>query len=400
MQTKLTKFTIPVNANLLYPIKEHEHTELDTNGWHNLYGPKIDWYTAPGDKTILRCKQIKLKPNIWQRSVLIEWFALYRYTYNLTVSYIREHGIDSFFSLRPIIRKSFNPDMQARIDKCRVPAHTLNNAVNDAVKAYESSLALHKGKKKFRIRYKKEKANQTLVLEPSAFSKVKKSCISYIGVVDAECSFNKPDHACRLSYRNVEILLFVPEDKPTTECSRNISCCSLDPGLRTFQTIYCNNGDVYELGTNVQKKLDSLLDKLQIKTKARYKKRIRDKIKHLVDDLHWKSASILCKLSDKILIGNMSTVGVIGGNLKPRTKRALQALSHYTFRQRLKAKCEELGVEFAEVNESYTSKTCGSCSKLHPKLGADKIYKCTCGFILDRDINGARNIMIKHMQLG
>ena len=45
------------------------------------------------------------------------------------------------------------------------------------------------------------------------------------------------------------------------------------------------------------------------------------------------------------------------------------------------------------------SKCCGNCGKLNHKLGASKIFKCPhCEWTLDRDMNGARNIMIKNLE--
>ena len=391
-------FVIPEDADERYPIKDCESGQLTTDSWYNLNGTDITWHEVPGDKKILRCKQIIVKPNLKQREILMEWFALYKYTYNQTVSYIRLNGIKSFKTLRPIIKDAFNQEIKDRILACKIPVHTIDNAVKDVTKAYKSSFALHKGKKKFRIRYKKEGATHTLVLEQSAFSKVKNSFSQHVGIIDTDTPMGKPNHDCRLSCRNGTIMLYAPIDKPTTECYQSERVCSLDPGLRTFQTVYCKSGDVYEFGTNVSNKLNPLFDKLEKpNTKAAFKKRIRAKIAHLVEDLHWKSASLLCKLSKKILIGNMSTVGVLQGNLHPRVKLLLQSLSHYTFRQRLKAKCEELGVEFAEVDESYTSKTCGSCGEINENLGAKKVFECKCGFKIDRDVNGARNIMIKNL---
>lgn len=50
------------------------------------------------------------------------------------------------------------------------------------------------------------------------------------------------------------------------------------------------------------------------------------------------------------------------------------------------------------VDESYTSKTCGSCGMLHHSLAANKIFRCkNCKVIMDRDVNGARNILIKSL---
>ncbi|CAG8833314.1 26403_t:CDS:1, partial [Gigaspora margarita] len=46
--------------------------------------------------------------------------------------------------------------------------------------------------------------------------------------------------------------------------------------------------------------------------------------------------------------------------------------------------------------EEYTSKTCGHCEYIKNNLGGNKKFKCDeCGLIIDRDVNGARNILLK-----
>src|SRR5215217_1767136 len=51
------------------------------------------------------------------------------------------------------------------------------------------------------------------------------------------------------------------------------------------------------------------------------------------------------------------------------------------------------------ASEHYTSKTCGNCGSIHTKLGSNKVFKCpTCDFITDRDINGARNILLRSIR--
>lgn len=392
----VVKFTIPRNAIHKYPVGELINEQVDTNSWFDFRGCKLMYDRQPTQKLILRCEKINIYPTSAQRKLLIEWFDLYRYTYNQSVKYIKSNKLESFYTMRRLIKDLFPAEIKNRIKLCGVPVHTIDNAVKDAVSAYKSSLALHKGKRLFRIRYKKEKANQIITLENSAFSKRFNSFSKKLGVVQSNKLF-KLEHDCKLSYRNGNFILYTPVDKPVMECLHTVECCSLDPGLRTFQTIYCNNGNSYKIGNNVTNKLAPLMDKLK-DGKSKYKRRIRDKIKHLVDDLHWKSANILCKLSDKILIGNMSTRGVLQGNLQSKTKNLLQCLSHYTFRHRLKAKCEEYGVQFIEADESYTSKTCGQCGKINNSLGSNKIFNCPCGFHIDRDVNGARNIMIKCLQ--
>ena len=73
------------------------------------------------------------------------------------------------------------------------------------------------------------------------------------------------------------------------------------------------------------------------------------------------------------------------------------ALSHYTFRQRLKSKAEEFGCVVIEMDESYTSLTCNSCKKINRSLGKSKSFHCPyCNFSIDRDWNAAMNIFEKY----
>ena len=72
-------------------------------------------------------------------------------------------------------------------------------------------------------------------------------------------------------------------------------------------------------------------------------------------------------------------------------------LRHYSFRLRLTEKCKQRGNELYFVDESYTSKTCTCCGQLNNSLGSNKVFNCkSCGLEIDRDINGARNILIKN----
>jgi putative transposase len=52
------------------------------------------------------------------------------------------------------------------------------------------------------------------------------------------------------------------------------------------------------------------------------------------------------------------------------------------------------------VTEEYTSKTCTKCGNIKYDLYGAETYRCSngeCNLILDRDINGARNIYIKNI---
>ena len=75
--------------------------------------------------------------------------------------------------------------------------------------------------------------------------------------------------------------------------------------------------------------------------------------------------------------------------------------AHYRFRQRLIHKIREYPwCKLVIVDEQYTSKTCGNCGKIHWKLGSNKTFNCPyCKKEMDRDINAARNILLRFLTL-
>ena len=65
----------------------------------------------------------------------------------------------------------------------------------------------------------------------------------------------------------------------------------------------------------------------------------------------------------------------------------------------LKQAAQRKGVIVVLCNESYTSKTCGNCGHVHHRLGGNKVFKCPhCGIQISRDVNGARNILLRALQ--
>jgi hypothetical protein len=82
-----------------------------------------------------------------------------------------------------------------------------------------------------------------------------------------------------------------------------------------------------------------------------------------------------------------------------RTARQMVTWAHYRFQQRLLFKCRQHNCRIAIVDESYTSKTCSACGALDYKLGGKKVYRCSsCKMVMDRDINGAKNIFLKNFE--
>ena len=67
------------------------------------------------------------------------------------------------------------------------------------------------------------------------------------------------------------------------------------------------------------------------------------------------------------------------------------------FKQKLKVKCEYYGINYIEVDETYTSQTCSVCGDVSKNNKKHRgLYVCKkCGFVANADVNGALNILKK-----
>ena len=85
----------------------------------------------------------------------------------------------------------------------------------------------------------------------------------------------------------------------------------------------------------------------------------------------------------------------VSGMMKNRhLSKAVAFQKFCEFRTRLKAKCAEYGIELRVVDQWYpSSKTCHCCGCIKKDLKlSDRIYRCTCGYVEDRDLNAALNL--------
>jgi putative transposase len=199
----------------------------------------------------------------------------------------------------------------------------------------------------------------------------------------------------------------VPVKIKQMKCNNKNKICSIDPGLRTFLTCLSED-NIIEIGTNLIKTIKKDLNRkdkinglnIKNKIKKRYEKIINEKIKNRINDMHWKTINYLTNKFGVIVIGKWSTKSIISNNNKSKMaailKRISSHLSFYKFIQKLKYKCESKMTDLRHINESYTSKLCSECRFYNFKLKKSKVFKCQiCDLHLDRDVNSAKNIMLK-----
>lgn len=174
---------------------------------------------------------------------------------------------------------------------------------------------------------------------------------------------------------------------------------SLDPGVRKFMVGYDPKGSMVFIGEGASKIVGSMLLEIDSIEDTVEKNILWRKVKNYIDELHWKTISYIIRNYDIILLPEFRVSDMLRKKkLNKQTKRLLGMFSFYTFKERLKYKCSVYNKKVIIVDESYTSKTCGVCGILN-EVGSSEVYRCcSCSMVLDRDVNGARNIMIKNIE--
>ena len=357
---------------------------------------------------------MKVSPQ--QRKILRNWFGTSRYVYNKTINTIKEGEKINFYELRNKLVTYTGNENTINDWEILTPKEIRAQAVNDCVKAYKTCFSqLKKGLiNNFNVSYKSKHKKSDSVFIPKQSLKIKENSIIFYPGIDKELKTGfkvgkktkkllrnlEINHDCRLSWDGDYYWLCIPVKAEKRE-NHSQSICALDPGVRTFMTTYDPEGKSIEI-----KKSDSMETYYQkiklMQSSGKKQKQINKyfrKIKNQVDQLHWDTIKYLLNNYQVILLPHFESQEMLKSKkLHKNTKRTMNSLSHYTFKQRLIYKASLYkDKKILLVDEAYTSKTCGWCGNLNDKLGSNKVFKCpTCGIKLDRDFNGARNILIKN----
>ena len=391
-------------------------------------------------KTVKRMKKFRIYPTQQQKDILRGWFGTYRYIYNKMVSISKnpygEYGLEwlyerhyylDFFELRDWhVTRVWNGGRVTNTTlndwEFNTPKHIRANAIKTfttALKTNIKKIRKFHSISKFCMRYKSKKNNNQMI------GGIEKDCIEVVS--DGFKMFNtftdnsifKVKSRTKKELRNFNIEgdsiitfngvhyhILIPYNKKTKQKKERHDIIALDPGVRTFQTGYSEKevlkaSSRQELIRKLYNKIDAI--KSNVKKKSRKRRGVlkyENKIKNIVNDIHYKTVNYLINNYNDVLLPEFDSQDMVQGHLSKITKRHLNTLRHYRFKQRLLDKCKEIkNFRVFIVNESYTTKTCSNCGNLK-EVGSSKIYNCSnCNVIFDRDINGARGILLKHLSL-
>lgn len=347
-----------------------------------------------------------------------QWMGTRRFVYNKVLNKIKnEEEKISFYPLRnKYVTSKDNPNIEKwQLD---TPKDIRAGAIRDLIKNYKTAFSQLKSKNisNFKMNYCSKKNSPSIEIPKSALKMKNEGIYMYSTYMKKKIKIGKRqskikldiDYDCRLQCKNNEWFLLVPIKSKIEEIENRKEWCSLDPGSRSFQTLYSEDMVLQvkinkELTKKLQIKIDkfkSLRDRKIIKRK-RYKRKERKiykKMNNLIDELHHKTIHFLTSTYNYIILPIFESQKMTKNSNNKYLNRDLLQLKHYLFQERLKSKCLIRKCKLDICTEEFTSKTCGRCGILN-EVGSSEIYKCSnCDLTIDRDINGARNIGIKRLK--
>jgi putative transposase len=207
----------------------------------------------------------------------------------------------------------------------------------------------------------------------------------------------------------VSALVEVPNQKIISNSNEGIG---IDLGLKDFAIV--SNGKIYK---NINKsatikKLEKQLRRGQRCLSRKYESLKKgesaqraniQKQKLKVQKLHHRIDTIRTDYINKAIAEIVKTkpsyITIEDLNVKGMMKnrhlsKAVASQKFYEFRTKLQAKCSENGIELRIVDRFYpSSKKCHCCGSIKKDLKlSDRIYKCDCGYVEDRDFNASLNL--------
>ena len=207
----------------------------------------------------------------------------------------------------------------------------------------------------------------------------------------------------------VSVLAEIPDTRTVNNSNDGIG---IDLGLKDFAIL--SNGKTYK---NINKsarlkKLEKQLRREQKSLSRKYENLKKGEVtqraniqkqKLKVQKLHHKTDNIRTDYINKIIAEIVKTKPSfitiedlnVSGMMKNRhLSKAVASQKFYEFRNRLKAKCNDNGIELRVVDRFYpSSKLCHCCGQIKKDLKiSDRIYRCACGYVEDRDFNASLNL--------
>ena len=174
-------------------------------------------------------------------------------------------------------------------------------------------------------------------------------------------------------------------DNPIKNINKSSEVKKLNKKLKRLQK-QCSRK--YEMNKNGKQFIKTKnIIKMENEIKLIYRKLTNIRNNHI----HQATNSIIKLKPYRVVMEDLNISGMMKNK---HLSKAIAEQKLYEFLRQMEYKCKFNGIEFIKVDRFFpSSKMCSSCGSIKKDLKlSDRIYKCQCGFVIDRDKNASINL--------
>ena len=381
---------------------------------------------------MIRSIKVRLNPNNKQLTKLFQYAGSARFAYNWAINREEEnHKQGNKFLSDMDLRKEFTQLKKLKEYKWlnEISNNVTKQAIKDACNAYKG---FFKGQSKF-PKFKSRKHSIPSFYQDNvkiqftdthvkveAFSmskKQNKQKLNWIKLyekrkIPTDCKYLNPRFTYDGLYWYVSVSIEVDDDTENTTFPSNEGV-GIDLGIKDLAV--CSDKNIYKNINKTQrvKKLEKKKRRLQRSVSRRYNKNKKGEnycktsniikrekellkiIKHLTNIrqnyLHQTTSDIIKRKPSFICIEDLN----VSGMMKNRhLSKAVQEQKFYEFRRQIEYKAKWNNIPVIIADRFFpSSKMCSCCGHIKKDLKlSDRIYKCECGNIINRDFQASLNL--------
>ena len=380
-------------------------------------------------KKLKRAYKIEIKPTEKQKTKIHQTIGVSRFIYNFYIAYNKEiyekeEKFVSGMDFSKWLNNEYIPNNQDKKWIKEVSSKATKQAIMNGDKAFKDFFKKKSGFPKFKKKKrqnakayfpKNNKTDWTLERHRVKIPTLGWVRLKEFGYIPTNSIVKSGTVSQKANRYYVSILVEEPNKEVSKPTNEGIG---LDMGIKDL--VICSDGNKFKNinKTSAIKKTEKKLKREQRKLSRKYEslkirnkntkkgKATRQNIQKQVvkvQKLHQRLTNIrtdyINKTVSSIIERKPSYITIedlnVSGMMKNKhLSKAIANQKLYEFRLKLTSKCKQNNIELRVVDRFYpSSKTCSCCGKIKKDLKlSDRIYKCSCGFVCDRDLNASVNL--------
>ena len=365
---------------------------------------------------MILAKKVRLYPSEIQEQKLWQSVGTARFIYNWTLAKQEENYKNGGkFISDGVLRKEITQLKKNELSWLNEVSNNIaKQAVKDACDAYKRFFKGLSDKPKFKSKKRSKKSfyNDNVKLNVKDNKLVNIEKIGWIKTneqLPIGVKYSNP----RISYDNKYWYISVGIEQEENQEELTDISLGIDLGLKDLAI--CSDGTVYKNinKTYMVRKIEKRLKRLQKQVNRKYEKNKKGKeyvkTKNIIklekqiqqvhrrlanirnNYLHQTTTNIVKTKPYRVVIEDLAVSDMMKNK---HLSDAIRKQGFSEFRRQLEYKYNFRGIKFVVVDRFYpSSKSCSQCGKIKKDLKLkDRVYKCSCGLNIDRDLNASINL--------